>query len=147
MRKSVQDVLDWLDHQIDHPKQDWDHMCLSMTRQAWGLPVLAPSAKQWWAKVPDKYKKHTKPENVPAGAMCYGLPNSTYGHAWIAGRGGKGFSVDYRRKGRVDRVPLALPAWTHDEKVWWTNFVPGHGFLPLYKDPRNHAKWPKRTDG
>jgi hypothetical protein len=148
MRAKVQDVLDWLHHQIKHPSQDWDHMCLSSARQAWDLPVLANSAKNWWARIPADRRHHTTVENVPAGAMCYSpMGNSQYGHAWIAGRNGTGFSVDFRRKGHIDRVPLNMRAWTHDDKVWWTDYVPGHGSLPLYRDPRNHAKWPNRKDG
>lgn len=146
--RSVQDVLDWLHRQVAHPSQNWDHMCLSSARQAWGLPVLAASAKLWWAKVPDSHKHHTHVDDVPAGAMCYSpMGSSRFGHAWIAGRNEAGFSVDFKRRGKIDRVPLAMTPWTGDTKVWWTDWdTAHHRKLPLYADPRNHARWPKRTD-
>lgn len=145
MRKSVQDALDWMDHQIDHPSQDWANRCQQSSREAWGLPAWGASAKIAWAKVPESHRHHDLPKDVPAGSLCFGMMNTTYGHAWIAGRGGTGFSVDYRRKHHIDRAPMNLPAWTHDDKVWWTNWTP-YGVLPLYADPRNHAKWPDRKD-
>lgn len=139
-RAKVQDALDWLDHQITHPTQSWQGLCMSSARQAWGQPPWAASANKAWARVPLKYRHYTAVKDVPAGAVCFGLFNHTFGHAWIAGRGRGdkriGFSVDYRRKGFIDRAPLSLPAWTHDQKVHWTAWSPT-GFLPLWKDARN----------
>lgn len=145
MRAKVQDVLDWCDAQIDNPTptppaKTWRNLCLSFSRRAWGLVAFALSAKLAWAMVPAKYKHHTTPDKVPAGAMCYGLMNSKSGHVWIAGRGKLnrriGFSTDYRHIGQVSRAPLNLPDWTHDPRVWWTAWSP-FGFLPLWKDAWN----------
>lgn len=145
MRRSVQAALDWMAHEMQHRSQDWSGMCLRSARSAWGLPVLAPSARDWWARVPASHRHHTDVDQVPAGAMCY-APLGHYGHAWIAARGGQGFSTDYRRHGQIDRAPMNLPAWTHDQRVWWTNWVPGAGPLPLYRDERNHERFPHRRD-
>lgn len=144
-RRKVQDVLDWCDHEVDHPSQWWAGLCLKMSRTAWGMPVVATSARLWWAKVPQGRRHHDYPKDVPAGAMLY-APLGTFGHAWIAGRDGIGFSIDYRRRGRVDRAAMNLPNWTHDSRVWWTDHDVSTGKrLPLYKDPYNAAKWPNRA--
>ena len=141
MRRKVQDVLDWCDRQITKPSQGWDHLCMSMARQAWGQPAWAPSARLAWGRVPSKHRHYTTPDKVPAGAICFGLLSTTYGHAWIAGRDGVGFTVDYRRRNNIDRAPMNLPAWTRDNEVWWTDWSP-FGLLPLWDDPRNAAKFP-----
>jgi hypothetical protein len=130
MRESVHDALEWLRHESAHPSRDWSAMCLSSARQAWGLPVLAHDARAWWARVPDRFRHHTLPKDVPAGAFCYANIGS-WGHAWIAGHHGNGFTVDYRRRGFIDRAPMNLPAWTHDSKVWWTAHPAPGVNLPL----------------
>lgn len=152
-RKKVQSVLDWLDGQIDHPtppppNKTWYHLCLASVRMAWNDPPWATSANLWWDKVPKKYRHHTTMDKVPAGAPCAGLFSTVPGHAWTAGRGTMarriGFTVDYRRKGRIDRAPLNLPNWTHDQKVWWTGLDTLTGdFLPLWIDPYNVKFIPK----
>lgn len=140
-RASVQDALDWCRDQITHPTQNWDHQCMSMSRQAWGQAPWATSANRAWARVPSKHRHHTHFSKVPAGVICFGLFDTTWGHAWISGRADAGFSVDYRRDGRIDRVPVNLPAWTGDEKVWWTDWSP-FGMLPIWEDPRNKGMRP-----
>ena len=124
MRHS-QEAIDWMIHQIDHPSQPtWAHLCQSSVRQALGLPAWAASAKIAHSKTPKKELHHTAVGDVPPGSICYGLLNTKSGHAWLSGHKGFGFSVDYKRRGKIDRVPLALPAWTHDEKVLWTRWTP-----------------------
>lgn len=140
-RKSASEAIDWMKRQIDHPSQNWDHMCMSSARQAWGQAPWAASARLAWARVPERHRHYTTQAHVPVGAVCFGLLNTNYGHAWIAGRGPAdarvGFSVDYKRKGRIDRVPLLLPAWTHDTKVHWTDWSP-FGMLPVDPPPKHH---------
>lgn len=130
MRHSVHDVLTWLAHQSQHPERNWAGLCLRSAREAWGLPVLAPSARDWWGHVVVNHRHHSLPKDVPAGAMCY-ANIGRYGHAWIAGHNGLGWTVDYRRRGWIDRAPMALSAWTHDSKVWWTDHPARGVVLPL----------------
>lgn len=153
-RKRVQPVLDWLDHQIDHPHHptppspadSWLRLCMMMSRSAWDQSPWATSANLAWNRVPAKYRHHTRPNQVPAGAICFGLFNSRSGHAWVAGRGTMdrriGFTVDYRRSGRIDRAPLNLPNWTHDTLVWWTGWSP-FCLLPLWDDDYNERHFKK----
>lgn len=143
MRKKVQDVLDWCRKETEHPSQNWYHKCMQMSRTAWGQPVWAPSANLAWARVPKKYRYKTHYSKVPAGAICFGLFNSKYGHAWISARGDAAFSVDYKRRGFIDRAPVNLPAWTHTDQVWWTDWSP-FGMLPIWDDPRNAKLKPKK---
>jgi len=132
MRTSVHDVLDWLRGEVKHPSRNWQHLCQQSARSAWGLAAYAPSARKAWEMTPERYRHYTPAHLVPPGAICYGLLNTTYGHAWIAGHNGMGFAVDYRTRGRIDRVPLALPAWTHDHRVHWVDHVPVNGkWTPL----------------
>lgn len=152
MRAKVQDALDWASAQITNPTptppaKTWKNLCMSSARRAWGTLPWGASARIAHARVPKKYMHHTLPSMVPAGAICFGMLNTEYGHAWLAGRGALnkriGFSTDYRRNGHIDRAPLNLPAWTHDEKVWWTAWTP-FGFLPLWKDAWNIKHIPRQ---
>ena len=131
MRHNVHDVIGWLHSEVHNPSQNWQAMCLRSARMAWGLPVIAPSARTWWAKVPEKHRHHAEAAtDVPAGAMCY-APLGHWGHAWIMGHHGHAFSTDYHRRGRIDWVKHgALSHWTHTNKVWWTDWTP-KGMLPL----------------
>jgi hypothetical protein len=132
MRKNVSEVIAWLDHQVKHPTQNWQHMCMSSARQAWGQAPWAPSARLAYARVPKNRLHRSLPKDVPAGAVCFGLLNTTYGHAWISAGNGMGYSVDYKRRGQIDKVPVNLPGWTKDPKVTWTDWSP-FGDLPIHK--------------
>lgn len=121
MRKDVNEVLAWCEKQRRESKGGRKGLCQQMSREAWGLPAWAPSANKAWALIPPEHRHHTPVSEVPPGALCFGLFSHTYGHAWIAGRNGHGYSIDYKRSGQVDRVPLNLPHWTGDTKVWWTD--------------------------
>ena len=146
-REHVQKVLDWCDEQVDDPSQNWTHRCMMMARTAWAQSPWAYSARLAWGRVPAQHRHYTLAKNVPAGAVCFGLlTNSHWGHAWIAGRGKPdariGFTVDYRRRGHIDRAPLSLPAWTGDQKVRWTDWSP-YGMLPLWDDDWNRKNIPR----
>lgn len=133
--RSGDEAVEWMIHQINHPTQDWRAKCQSSVRQALGLPAWAPSARIAFEHTPHKelhpVHAHT---HVPKGAIVYGLTDHTYGHAWLAGghnhQGAEhqhAFSVDYRRRGQIDRVPLMLPHWTHNKGIWFTTWTPfGH---------------------
>ena len=131
MRRNADDAINWLRHESEHPTANRKGLCLQTSRLAWGLPILAPSANALWAKIPASERHHTPVKDVPPGAFCFGLFSHTFGHVWVAGHNGDGWSIDYRRSGKVDRCAMNLPNWTHDGKVWWTTFVPGHGHLPV----------------
>ena len=141
-RHSVQDVLDWCRHEMDHPSRNWDHDCMMMTRSALGQAPWAYSARLAYQRIPDRFRYYTPLSKVPAGVPCFGLLNTNWGHAWISARGDAGFTVDYRQRGRIDRAPVNLPAWTNDSKVRWTDWSP-FGMLDfVWEDPRNKGLHP-----
>ena len=139
-RQRVQDTIDWCADEVRHQSRDWSHDCLMMTRTAWDQAPWGLSAKIAYYNVPYKHRHYTLAKNVPAGAPCFGLLSSHWGHAWIAGRGKPdarvGFTVDYRTRGSIDRAPLDLYGWTKDHKVRWTDWSP-YGMLPLWADEWN----------
>lgn len=131
MRSDYDEVRHWLAAQEREPSQNWQGLCLKAARTAWGLPVVAPSAREWWAKVPEDQRHHAHAAtDVPAGAMCY-APLGRYGHVWVMVRDGHAYSTDYFRRGRIDFVrDGALQHWTGTERVWWTAWSP-QGHLPV----------------
>jgi hypothetical protein len=142
---SVETTLEWCRDEVAHRSRDWTHDCMMMTRTALGQAPWAYSARLAYYRIPLKHRHYTLAKNVPAGAACFGLLNTHWGHAWIAGRGAPdarvGFSVDYRRRGYIDRAPISLPSWTKDSKVRWTDWSP-YGMLPLWEDPWNKKNIP-----
>ena len=141
-RSSVQEALDWCREEVANPSRNWDHKCLMMARSAWGQQPWAYSANLAWARVPEAHRHYTHFSKVPAGAVCFGLFNSKWGHAWISARGDAGFSVDYKARGRIDRAPVNLPSWTGSDMVHWTDWSP-FGMLPIWEDARNVNLRPK----
>ena len=133
--RTTHDVAEWCRNQVKNPTQDWQGLCLSFTRQAWGLPVIAPNAKAAWQLIPHKHRHHTPVDEVPFGAPCFDPRLGRYGHAWVAAAEHNGhrlgWSTDYKRRGRVDYAPLALERWTHDDRVLWADWLPHIGRLPL----------------
>ena len=132
LKRDVPTTIDWLKDQAKHGPANWKGLCLKSARSAWGLPVVAPSARIWWERVvPDRYKHHAiSASHVPAGAMCY-APLGKWGHAWVMSYHGHAYSTDYRRRGHIDWVADgALQHWTHTRSVWWTDWTP-QGLLPL----------------
>jgi hypothetical protein len=141
--KSGAEAIRWFHHQIDHPSKDWTHLCQSSVRTSLGLPAWSPSARKAFEATPDRevHRVHHWQE-VPPGAIMYGLLDHTYGHAWLAGHKGHGFSIDYKRRGKIDRVPLLLPHWTHNQGVYWSTWTP-FGHIDVDVDD---AWWPHYHD-
>lgn len=78
-------------------------MCLVYSRTMAGAPAGTPSASAAWANA--RYKRAGTP---PRGFPVYWTGGSRgYGHIAISDGGGWCWTTDYRRDGRVDRVPIA----------------------------------------
>jgi hypothetical protein len=124
-------AIEWMKTQVAKKTKGWDHRCQSSVRQAFNLGAWAPSAKAAWLATPQKYRHHTKVADVPPGMPCYGLFHTQWGHVWLSGHHGVGYSVDYRVRGQISAVPLDMAAWTHTPgMVYWANWVNGH-VLPI----------------
>ena len=125
--RDVKSALAWMHDQSLHGGPKWQHKCQSSVRSALGLHAWATSARKAYEMTPKSELHYTPVSEVPTGAICYGLLNTTYGHAWLAAGNGMGYSVDYKRRGYIDLCPLSLPAWTKDNKVHWSTWTPmGH---------------------
>jgi hypothetical protein len=137
MRKSLADVKKWETGEIKKASRNWRGMCQAHARSAWGLAAWAPSAKLALAAIPHKNRHETDYRQVPAGAIIYDPNLSRYGHAWVSAGGGKAWSTDYVRPGKIDLVDAHLPRWRKgNTKVVWVDAVPINGHivpLPLGK--------------
>ena len=125
--RSVDEVMDWAKGQIKNPTQDWRGLCQSFCRQAYGLPVWAPSAISAWGKIPRK-NKHVggKPSDAPRGALLY-FAGGKYGHVMIAaGRKtrNKAISNDYIKNGEIDFCPRDIPRWGNLRYLGWSAWTP-----------------------
>lgn len=132
MRQRVSDVLKWCQQETRHPSRNWQGLCQSFSRTAWQLPAFGRSAKIAFHAIPAAHRHRSKPEAVPAGAICYDDQLGRYGHAWISAGHGLGYSTDYLRRGHIDLVPLGLPHWRGNRVgfVDWVDATP-YGRLPL----------------
>ena len=117
--KNVEKALAWMKSESKNPSKSWKCLCQSSCRTAYGMPAFGSSAKQAWSNVPNKYK--TKITNyqdnewwasVPSGAILYSTAG-TYGHAWMCQDAGESaWSVDYKRSGKIDEVPIKIKGWS-----------------------------------
>lgn len=115
--RSIKKAQEWAAAQVDNPTQNWDNLCQSFSRQSYGMGAYGSSATVAWGNVSDKYKvKITKASDsawwssVPMGAILYST-HGTSGHAWLAMGNSKAYSTDYKRKGKIDVVPVDIPSW------------------------------------
>lgn len=134
--RDVDEVMKWARDQIKHPTQDWDHLCLSFCRQAYGVPAFAPSAIAAWGLIPRR-QKHAggKPSQAPRGAMLY-FAGGKYGHVMLAAgkkTNDKAISNDYMRKGKIDYCPRTIPRWGL-RYLGWSNWTP-YGELKVDRQP------------
>jgi hypothetical protein len=114
MRSSVQEVMAWSRHQIDHPTQDWSGLCQSHCRQAYGVGAWSDSAIHAWGLIPRKFKIAGRdPYKAPRGALLY-YAGGKYGHVAIAAgikTHDKCLSNDYVRQGHIDYCDRKFPRW------------------------------------
>ena len=121
--RSIKKQQEWAKGQIKNPSQSWDGMCQSFARQSYGMGGFGGSATIAYGNVSDKYKhkitKYNDKEwwsSIPQGALIYS-DSGKYGHAWIAAGDGAAYSNDYKRKGKIDKVPVDLPGWSNVKKA------------------------------
>ena len=118
--------------------------CAGVVRRSWGLPSLGASANAAWSRVPAVERHHTDPIDVPNGALCYGLFNHEFGHAWVASTGLEAWTTDYVKMGTFRLALMNLPRWTGDSRVWWTSWTQ-FGRLPVGSTERQRHTTPVPT--
>ena len=117
MRKSLDEAMEYARNQIHHPTQGWKCLCQSFSRNTWGLPAYAPSAKVAWLTQPKTFKHRVSWKSkeqiakIPRGAIIYSTAG-TYGHAYIATKN-QCISTDYKRTGYVDYAPRDMSKWAN----------------------------------
>lgn len=139
MRETVDEVLGWCQDQSTHPSIDWTFHCLAMVGAAWDVTPVGswPNAYDAWTRS----DQHPPTENAPAGAPVYwsmwavgsdGVRRN-YGHIAVADEvDGLCWSIDIRRHGMIDRVPITeiCTRWG-GIYLGWTTDLEGNGPLPL----------------
>jgi hypothetical protein len=110
--------------EVAMPDKDYSGLCLHFTSWCYGYGGAgATSAAAFWSSS-DHRLRHSG-GRPPAGAVVLWTGGSHgYGHATISAGGGKIYSTDIRRSGRVDLVPLTE---IHDR--WGLHYV---GWTPPY---------------
>lgn len=112
--RGTEDAARFLREAHDGPLT-WERMCLSLQRQARGLPVVYPSALTAAAATPEEDRVY-EVKDLKRGMIAYSDDPSDanpYGHIYfICGRNKNGvmmtWSNDVKRRGGVDLVPLSF---------------------------------------
>lgn len=122
MPRDVKAAMKWADN---HPDRDpangtsWSNHCLASSRQQFGMPWVANSAKS----LADRMQKHGRflhrckdPNDqgwwdnaVVRGAWLLSDFGS-YGHSWVASKT-TSWSTDYKTNGKLLHAPRDLPRW------------------------------------
>lgn len=138
---------DW----VAHPQHCPDDViraggkCIGFTRRSWHLDSLGASALDAYRNTPKAEIHNSDPEDVPDGAICYGLhgdfgqPLYKFAHAWVATVNLGCYTTDYGGMGRLWKEPMALTRWTGVKKVTWTSWTP-QGRLPVGRPHRAIVK-------
>lgn len=105
-----------------NPSQNWHNKCQMFARSCVGAAAWAPSARQAANAIPQKYRHTNTP---PPGALVYyGSSSSGYGHVTYMSEGGKCWSNDLVRDGKIDLVDWKRPVhqWGLAYRFWtdWT---------------------------
>jgi hypothetical protein len=144
--KTTEEAAKFLNAQHSGPLK-WRGMCLSLQRQARGLPAVYPSAIAAQHATPES-ERVRRVQDLRRGMVAYSDdPNDSnpYGHIYfIAGWFGKSkdnpdnlmtWTNDARRRGGVDMVPI-----TFYRKNWGDNFQFGATWLNGYDFAEFNAK-------
>jgi hypothetical protein len=130
----------------------WRNLCLKRVRTLLGVPAKYASAILAWRHVAPE-DRHDDPE-PPRGVPVF-WAIGTYGHVAVSDGGGWCFSTDIMRRGRLDRVPIALISqrwgatylgWSetlNDVRVW-TAHAPGERALRKGNTGRDVAALQRR---
>lgn len=114
LERNVNQVITWSRNQIKDPTQDWNGLCQSHCRQAYGVPAWAGSAIIAWNKIPAAQKTiGGKPSDAPRGSLLY-YDIGKWGHVAIAiGKrtNSSCLSNDYVRRGMIDACSREFPRW------------------------------------
>lgn len=134
--RTVAEVIAFAKSEMRDPSQDWDHLCQSFCRQAYGVDAWAPSAIAAWGEIPRR-QKHIggKVTAAPRAALLY-YAGGKWGHVAIAAgvvTHDTCFSNDYVENGAIDRAPRTFDRWGL-RYLGWSNWTP-FGELRVGRQP------------
>lgn len=95
----------WALAQIADPVKNWTGRCQEFTRRSLGIGGGFPSALAAWRGVA---KQDRDPSRTPPPGVPVYWSGGRYGHAALSAGDGYVYSTDIKRRGKVDKVPLAL---------------------------------------
>lgn len=106
---SIGRALDGAAREVVRPSRDWSGLCLMFVRTCYhpDIPKRADAAIEAWAAVErtDRHPRATPPPGVP---LFWEI--GKHGHVALSAGQGKCFSIDIRRRGKADLVPIDLIA-------------------------------------
>jgi hypothetical protein len=122
---SPQQAVAYARGEVAWPDRDYSGQCLHFTAWCYGFGGAgATSATTFWHGTRHGLRHHGD-HRPPAGAIVLWTGGSHgYGHATISAGGGKIYSTDIRRSGKVDLVPVR-----ETEERWGLDFA---GWVPPY---------------
>lgn len=113
----------WATAQILAPSKNWRGLCQQFTRLALGVGGGFPSAIAAWRGVA---KRDRNPSRTPPAGVPVYWKGGKYGHAALSAGDGYVYSTDIKRRGKVDRVPLAwIEQRWHYEYLGWARTCNG----------------------
>jgi hypothetical protein len=124
--RSVSAALAWAQQQVDQGTSGWYNRCLAFCARAYGLAGSGtPYAIDIWTGMPADMR-HTD-KNYPVGALLLYRTGKRAGHIAIYAGGGKAYSNDVKRRGKIDLVTVA--ELNEDPGGWNLDYV---GWTPPY---------------
>ena len=112
---NLQKALTWAESERKKASQDWSGLCQKFSRSCWDInPNYGSAIIAWNAQKPEHQHHDRTP---PAGALVY-FAGGQYGHATFSKGGGKIYSTDILRKGKVDLVSISTI-----EKKWGLRYL------------------------
>lgn len=118
-----------------HPRPGgWFNQCQKFSRQCVGAPPFGTSARKAFNAIPAA-NRHTSSPPPPGSIAYYGHADRGAGHAVFVVEGGRVWSNDILRRGRIDRVAwdIFIPKW-HLPYRGWIDACPS-GRLPVASAP------------
>lgn len=124
--RTISEAVAWATAMDGKPAPGGPGHCQELTRDAYGIPAWATSAKLAWGRIPhDQIHTGKDWHAIPAGAMVYFPSLSDYGHVVLSLGGGKCLSNDYKQRGFCTIAPLPLPNWHGaDHYGGWSFWTP-----------------------
>jgi hypothetical protein len=131
-------AIAWAVGQNRRPMRNWNRDCLMFTRMCFNVGPLYPTAESGYFHTRYRHPTGTPPPGVPVW-----WTDGRQGHVALSAGGGYVWTNDYKRKGKIDKVPIAqiTRAWGKRYRGW-SEDING---VRVYKAPVKPPVAPRRT--